>query len=214
VCAACLDALQRGRTIGLSGPAGIGKTTLGAAVIDQLGARRAFWFTFIPGLNDQLGSVLFALGYFLWQQSAPNLWGQLIADQGRLNPGVLLELLRVDLSALQAAPPVLCFDEVDLLRPAEVEVHAHITAFLGSLRGACACLFIGQRPLIEVDDHFELDGLDEAASQQVLIAAGIDLAPDDQRRLLAQTGGNPRLLDLFISLQRSGEAITDVLNRL
>jgi hypothetical protein len=71
--AACLDALQHGRTIGLSGPAGIGKTTLGAAVVDQLDARRTFWFTFIPGLNDQLGSVLFALGYFLWQQSAPNL---------------------------------------------------------------------------------------------------------------------------------------------
>ena len=216
--AACLSALQRGRSVGLSGPAGIGKTSLGAALASAgpLSPRRVFWFTFTPGLNDQLGSVLFALGFFLWQQGAANLWAQLSAEPGRLSPALLLGLLHEDVQTLSESPPLLCFDEVDLLRPDEVEAHAQVVAFLGSLRSApaCACLFIGQRPVIEVDDHFTLDGLDEAALPRYLAAAPIDLSLDDQRALLAQTDGNPRLLDLIVALHHSGEPIGEVLRRL
>jgi hypothetical protein len=219
----CRRALQQGRSVGLSGPAGIGKTTLGATLATsepysarRVDTRRVFWYTFIPGLNDQLGSVLFALGLFLWQQGAANLWAQLIAEPGRINPTLLLGLLREDLQTLSDTPPLLCFDEVDLLRPAEVEAHTQVVAFLGSLRGpeGCACLFIGQRPVIEVDEHYTLDGLTEAALQQYLVDAGIDLSPTDRQTLLIQTEGNPRLLDLVVALQRSGEPIDEVLQRL
>jgi tetratricopeptide (TPR) repeat protein len=219
----CRRALQQGRTVGLSGPAGIGKTTVGAALATtepfapRLGApRRVFWYTFIPGLNDQLGSVLFSLGFFLWQQGAANLWAQLIAEPGRINPALLSGLLREDLKTLSEAPPLLCFDEVDLLRTAEVEAHRQVAAFLGSLRGlpGCACLFIGQRPVIEVDEHYTLEGLNEAAVQQYFSAAGIEVSSADQQTLLIQTDGNPRLLDLIVALQRSGEAIDEVLSRL
>ncbi len=211
---ACLHALQSGRTVGLSGPAGVGKTTIGASLIDQMTARHTFWFTFIPGLNDHLGSVLFALGYFLWQQGAANLWGQLAADQGRINPTILTRLLHADLDALHPARPVLCFDEVDLLRPDEAESHALIVAFLGSLRGSCGCLFIGQRPLIEVDEQFALDGLSAPDVQQYLELAGITLTAEDRQHLIALTAGNPRLIGLLMSLHHSGESITAVLQRL
>ena len=214
----CRRALQQSRSVGLSGPAGIGKTTLGAALASAFyrDARRVFWYTFIPGLTDQLGSVLFALGLCLWQQGAPHLWAQLIAEPGRINPVLLLGLLREDLRTLSETPPLLCFDEVDLLRPTEVEDHAPVAAFLGSLHGlqGCVCLFIGQRPVIEVDEHYTLEGLDETAVQQYFSAAEIDLSPAERQTLLVQTDGNPRLLDLIMALQRGGEPIGEVLRRL
>ena len=197
----CRRALQAKRSVGLSGPAGIGKTTLGAAVVtaEPFAARRVFWYTFIPGLNDQLGSVLFSLGLFLWQQGAANLWAQLIAEPGRINPALLLGLLREDLKTLSETPPLLCFDEVDLLRPAEVEAHTQVVAFLGSLRSACACLFIGQRPVIEVDEHYALAGLDEVAVQQYLAAAEIDLlARAGAARLLHPVGAAILVEDIAV----------------
>ncbi|MBI5567964.1 MAG: ATP-binding protein [Chloroflexi bacterium] len=218
VYADCLRALQQNRSVGLSGPAGIGKTALGATLVtsDQLAPRKVFWFTIVPGLNDHLGSLLAALGYFLWQQSAAHLWGQLIADQGRLNLAVLQALLYQDLADLREVPPVLCFDEVDLLRPAEVEAHARFAAFLETLRGAhaCPCLFIGQRPLIEVDEQVTLDGLTATDLAQWLDGARSPLTPADLDQLAQHTNGNPRLIDLFVSLQRAGEPIELVVARL
>ena len=210
----CVTALEHGRTIGLSGPAGVGKTTLGAAVADRLTTRQVFWYTFVHGLNDHLGSLLFALGFFLWNRGAASLWGQLIADQGRINPTILAGLLRSDLAALQDVRLVLCFDEVDLLRPDEVESHAQVAGLIASLRDLCACLFIGQRPLLEVDEQVVVDGLDSSVVQHYLSSAGILLTVDDLRQLVDHTAGNPRLLDLFVSLHHAGEPITDLLQRL
>jgi tetratricopeptide (TPR) repeat protein len=126
----------------------------------------------------------------------------------------MLGLLRADLVALADSPPILCFDEVDLLRPAEVEAHAQIAGLLCSLRGVCACLFIGQQPLLEADRRLLLEGLDETAVGHYLAAAGVDLPEPDRRSLLGLTDGNPRLLELFVSLHRAGEPIPDVLPRL
>ncbi len=218
VYADCLRVLQQNRSVSLNGPAGIGKTALGAALAasDQLAPRKVFWYTIVPGLNDHLGSLLSALGYFLWQQSAAHLWGQLIADQGRLNLAVLQALLHQDLADLRDAPPVLCFDEVDLLRPAEVEAHARLVAFLETLRSAhaCPCLFIGQRPLIEVDEPVTLDGLAATDLAQWLDTSRMPLTPAELDHLTLHTSGNPRLIDRFVSLQRAGEPIETVVARL
>jgi hypothetical protein len=214
--AACLRALRQGRSIGLSGPAGIGKTALGATLAFALhsDARDIFWYTFIPGLNDQLDSLLFALGLFLRQHSAVNLWAQLIADQGKINLAVLPKLLHLDLQELSDSPPLLCFDDLDLLRPDAVEIHAQLITLLESLRHECPCLFSGQRPLIEVSEQYALDGFDVQAAAQQLAVAGIELTDDDVQQLVQHTGGNPRWLELFIGLHRAGEPIGEVLARL
>lgn len=94
--------------------------------------------------------MLFALAHFLRGQQASALWDQLVAEGGRVNRAIWPNLLRHDLRQLNPAP-VLCFDEVDLLRPDELQAHAQLLAALGHLRGECACLFIGQQPLVEVD---------------------------------------------------------------
>lgn len=213
---ACLRALKQGRSVGLSGPAGIGKTALAVALAssDLLASHKVFWYTFVPDLNDQLSSLLSALGFFLWQQSAPHLWGQLIADQGRLNLDVLPGLLRLDLENLRDAPPLLVFDEIDLLHPAEAEAHARVVAFLETLRGQCPCLFVGQQPVVEVDEQYPLGGLHTDGLAQLLAKSHLELSDKDLDQLVIHTGGNPRLVDLFFSLHRVGEPIGSVLSRL
>src|SRR4051794_17544737 len=59
--------LDEGKTVGLTGPGGIGKSSLGAAICDQWSSPAVFWYTLRPTLNDQVGSLLFALGHFLYR---------------------------------------------------------------------------------------------------------------------------------------------------
>ncbi|MBN1888583.1 MAG: tetratricopeptide repeat protein [Thermoflexales bacterium] len=216
----CLQALQGGQAVALLGPGGIGKTTLGAHLASQLAPRAVFWFTLRPGLNDQLSSLLFSLGYFLHGQGRSSLWLQLVASAGSLNPEAALSLIRYDMERPSpqpsptgggSKPPLFCFDEIDLLRPAVVEAHTQLLAFLESLRGLAPLLFISQQPGLEVDVQHTLAGLELGAVGQMLEQAGIQLAGGDLARLQDYTRGNPRLLELFIALHRSGECLETVL---
>ena len=109
----CLRALKQGRSIGLTGLGGVGKTVLGQHIATQ--TPPAFWFTFRLGLNDNFGTLIFALGSFLAGQGASALWSQLIADKGQVEMDKALGLVRYDLNHLASKRPVLCFDEVDQL---------------------------------------------------------------------------------------------------
>jgi tetratricopeptide (TPR) repeat protein len=207
-----VERLSQGKSVGLSGPGGIGKTALGAALAQRVAPQGAFWYTFTPGLNDQAGSLLFALAYFLHGQGASTLWLQLVADHSEVKPAVALNLLRHDLASLPATPRLLCFDEVDLLRPGEVEAHTQLAPLLEQLRGLVPLLLIGQKPLVETDSQLVLGGLAPPAVAHLLQQTGITLNANDLAQLHSYTGGNPRLLELFIalygSLQRSAASVT------
>ncbi len=92
-----------------------------------------------------------------------------------------------------------------------MEAHAQMLAFLESLRGLAPLLFIGQQPSLEVDVQHTLAGLELPAVGQMLEQADIQLAGGDLARLQDYTRGNPRLLELFITLHRSGECLEPVL---
>jgi len=145
---ACLQALRQGLSVSLVGSGGVGKTTLGATLAAELAPQPIFWLTLRPGLNDQVSSLLFSLGYFLHQQGASSLWLQLVAEGGKVDMRIAPGLLQHDFKRLNDAPALLCFDDIDLLRPAEVEEHARILAFLESLRGITPLLFMGQQRVI------------------------------------------------------------------
>ncbi|MBN1889229.1 MAG: tetratricopeptide repeat protein [Thermoflexales bacterium] len=211
VTAHCMRALQEGQTVALTGPGGVGKTTLGAHLVTVLAPQPAFWFTLRPGLNDHLSSLLFSLGYFLHTNGASSLWRQLVADVSQVKIEVAHGLSRHDLCQLH---PLLCFDEVDLLQPADIEAHAQLVSFLESLRGLSPLLLIGQQPLIEADLQRALDGLSSSAIDQMLAQAAIRLSAGDLARLQAYTHGSPRLIELFIALHRSGEPLADALQRI
>src|SRR5262249_7317727 len=97
----CLAALCMGQSVYLCGVSGIGKTTLAVALADRWPTPAVFWFTVRLTLNDQLTSLVFALGNFLHQQGASRLWLQLMANGGVFRDANLaLELTRADLAAL------------------------------------------------------------------------------------------------------------------
>jgi hypothetical protein len=204
---AALAALQAGKAVSLCGASGIGKTALGAAVAEQWPTPAVFWFTVRVTLNDQLTSLLFALGNFLHRQGASRLWLQLIANAGVMKDANLaLELARADLSEL-ATLPLLCFDEIDLLRPLDLEAetvpHTQFLAFIEGLQGHAPLLFMGQRTVLPSDLVFTLTRLSPTEMATWLRQAAIPFTPALLARMDAYTAGNPRLVALCLVLYQT-----------
>lgn len=214
LCQDALAALQAGKSVYLCGASGIGKTTVGVALTEQWSTPAVFWFTVRFSLNDQLTSLVFALGNFLHQQGVSRLWLQLIADGGVMKDANLaLELTRADLAEL-AVTPLLCFDEIDLLRPVDPEAetvqHTQFLAFIEGLQGHAPLLLMGQRNVLASDVVHTLARLSVAETADWLTEAGIPFTPAHLARLDSYTGGNPRLLALCLALCRTIQPISAV----
>jgi len=200
----CLTALQAIKSIYLCGASGIGKTALGTAVVDQWTTPAVFWFTVRVTLNDQLTSLLFALGNFLHHQGASRLWLQLIANAGVMKDANLaLELVRADLGELPLLP-LLCFDEIDLLRPLDMETetvsHTQFLAFIEGLQGYAPLLFMGQRTVLPTDQVYSLQRLAVDEMAEWLTSAQIPYTPAQLADMERYTAGNPRLVVLCLVL--------------
>lgn len=206
----CLAALRAGQSVALSGPGGVGKTTLGSVIAADWSVDAVFWYTIRPTLTDHLNSLLYSLGYFLHRQGASNLWQMLAAESGIGDKANLaLGLVREDLAQLPAAP-LLCFDELDRLRPMDVEntppAHRQLLEFVDSLRGLAPLLIMGQRAVVDTDVHHALSGLPEPELQRLLRNAHIPLTRQEAARLRQYTDGNPRLLRLLMALYQQNAA--------
>ena len=210
-----LTFLEEGKGVGLQGAGGIGKTTLGGWLAHQFAPQATFWYTFRPGLNDQLQTLLFHLAYFLYTHQISNLWQVLVTDQPETDK--VLDLLRHDLAQLPVRT-IFCFDEVDLLRPDDVTYHQPIIPFLESLQGQVPLILMGQKQLIPTDHTIVLTGLPRPVIADLLSRSNIVLDETSLARLHRDTQGNPRLLTLFIalyqSLQRANQPVDDALDRL
>lgn len=201
------NALEAKQSVYLCGVSGIGKSALGAALAEQWSTPAIFWFTVRLTLNDQLTSLLFALGNFMHRQGASRLWLQLIANGGIMQDANLaLELTRADLADLMLKP-LLCFDEIDLLRPQNVEKeliqHTQFLAFVEGLQGHAAILLMGQRPVLSTDTVYRLPPLSSAELMIWLADVNIEVTPDVLARFNAYTAGNPRLVALCLALFRT-----------
>lgn len=216
VLAMVLEAVQSRRSVSLSGPSGIGKTTLGTVVAHRWSllpgeapASRVFWYTLRNGFNDQLASLLFALSYFLHNLGAFSTWRQLVADRGIPNLERVLALLRHDLTHLNTAPPLICIDEVDALQD-EIGDHVQIAHLLEALTALCPVLLIGQRIILDTQEQIRLTGLSEPELGQLIClpppgSAAPVLSTEQQQQLYRFTRGNPSLILLFATLVRNGD---------
>ena len=201
-----VDLLARNQTVALSGPGGVGKTSLAAMVIERLGKRPVFWYTLRPGLNDGVSSLLFALGAFLHDHGALNLWQYLVTSNGVMNDlNLAAGLLRQDLGSLSQHMPILCFDDMERVSTGALELlppaHAQLLDLIDGLRGFASVLLISQRPALASDRQVELNGLSTADLIQLWNTSGRALSVEAAERLHSYTGGNPRLLTLMLALQ-------------
>jgi tetratricopeptide (TPR) repeat protein len=158
--------------------------------------------------------MVFAVAHFLNMHMRSSLWMQLMANDGGIGPlEQALGLLRADLLALPKQP-LLCIDEVDLLRTSDNEprqaAHIQVLEFLESLRGLASLLLIGQRVAIDTSSLLELKSLEDKEVLRLLSAAGLKVDEDNLQQLVQTTEGNPRLLELSIALIRSGVVINDL----
>ncbi len=211
------EALARGRSIALNGPGGIGKTSIGATAVERLSNHPAFWFTLRPGFNDGANSLFFALGSFLHEQGASNLWQFLVTANGNIQDlNLAAGLLRQDLTLLAEHSPILCFDDLEHLFTGNLglvtSAHAQLLELIEGLRGTTPILLISQRTLPVSDLHLELTGLSVADVMRLWRAAGRDLSSAEAERLHAYTGGNPRLLTLMLMFQSEAETDLDIPN--
>lgn len=208
----CLNDLQSGQSVALSGMGGSGKTTLAAAIVNQWDGS-AFWYTIRPTLNDQADSLIFSLGAFLQQQGASTLWQQLVADGGTISSyDLALAAVRSDLSHLPN--PLLCIDEMDSLTSSDDFVqpqHVQMREFIDGLRQSAALLVAGQQHVLYLDRHYQLSNL--SLPQQILFfeQRSIQLTAPEQQQLHEYTGGNPRLLQLCAALAQMGMPVATML---
>jgi tetratricopeptide (TPR) repeat protein len=215
--------LDEGHVVHLVGGGGLGKTSLGAHLAAHWRKGAVFWYTFRPSLTDHLDQLLFTLAYFFHQQGASALWLHLNANPQENNLLSALAILRQHFLDLRAAPPLLCFDEVDLLLANDLrdsQEHERLRAFLDALaqavRAGAPLLLIGQKVLLEpqADCLITLAPLTAPDLTLFLKSARVALDAAGQERLLRVTRGNPLLLRLFLALHQRGATLADTLKAL
>jgi len=219
-------ALRDGQLVALVGGSGMGKSSLGAALAQHWRGHvggtpePVFWYTFRRTLTDQLSALLFALAYFLKQQGESGLWAQIALHPDGLPPDHAMALIRESLHQLHPRPVLLCFDEVDVLLPQDLQdnaAHAQLRAFLEDLaqapRNGSALLLMGQRLLIapEPAHLFELTPFDRSALDAWLAQQNLTLEVSQRGHLLAFTRGNPLLIQLFMALWQREPKAADAL---
>jgi tetratricopeptide (TPR) repeat protein len=213
-----VKALHAGQTVALSGPGGVGKSSLAAAALDQPGQRAIFWYTLRPGFNDGVSSLLVALGAFLHEQGAPHLWPYLAAANGAVGDlNLAAALLRQDLATLAERPPILCFDDLEHLSTGGLApptpAHIQLLDLIEGLHGSTPLLLISQRPVAVSDVQLELSGLAIDDLRALWAAAGHLLEQAEAERIHAYTGGNPRLLTLLLALWQNNDEAPSLLEQ-
>lgn len=205
----------------IGGAAGVGKTMLGAQIATQQTQRRVFWHTFHRGLNDNLESVIWALGGFLAASGDDTLQRFLDLNIEKLKDGGyrLSEAINLLIHSLEQGFYLLCFDDFQVADEDE-KINSLFEIFNERLQKTKALLMSRRRPRFADAlglDYEPLAGLNKEDAEALLDKGAIHLSPELFAKLYDQTLGNPKLLELFITwmenrMWRSDE-VSEFINR-
>lgn len=210
------EALQQGRSVSLSGPMGIGKTTVATAIRATWNSQdktTVFWYTLRLNVTDSLSGLLFALAAFFYRLDTFHLWRQLVAAPDALqNVNTALAYIQADVEGATKRPLLFCFDELDLLgSPYErLPSQRALLELITGLSHSAPCLLIGQSSLIDTPLHSQLSGLSLDDAHALAQARAITLPERTMRALLQWSEGNARVLSMIFTLVQGGEAIDDL----
>ena len=187
----------------IGGTAGVGKTMLGAQMAIQQPQRRAFWHTFHRSLNDNLESVIWALGGFLTASGDDTLqrFLDLNIEKLREEGYQLSEALNLLIYSLEQGLYLLCFDDFQVADEDE-KINSLFAIFHDRLQNTKVMVMSRQAPHFADAlglDYEPLAGLNEEDAKALLNRDGIHLSPELFAKVYDQTLGNPKLLELFIT---------------
>jgi tetratricopeptide (TPR) repeat protein len=189
------------RCVTLAGLAGMGKSTLAAALARDYD-RPAFWLTLTTGVTASADAVARQLALFLFAYGQERV--EPILRERRDAPLSLAQKISLIGAGLQAQPALLCFDDAHLVANDEavMQLLRHLTAATPA-----HVLFISREevPLPNVA-ALRLDGLKFAAAQALMISLGADLDAALADRLWRKTAGSPMLIRLAIGQLRGNAA--------
>ena len=205
----------------IGGTAGVGKTMLGSQIVAQQPQRRVFWHTFHRGLNDNLESVIWALGGFLAAsgdgalQRFLDLNIEKLKEEGyRLN-----EAINLLTYSLEQGSYLLCFDDFQVADEDE-KINSLFEIFNDRLRNTRTMVMSRRSPRFADAiglDYEPLAGLNEEDARALLNRADIHLGAELFAKLYEQIQGNPKLLELFITWMENrvwrSDEVSEFINR-
>lgn len=188
-------ALQR--CVALVGMAGVGKSTLAAALARDY-EQPVCWLTLTTGVTASADAVARQLALFLFAHGQTRL--EPLLRERRDAPLSLAQKISLIGAGLQAQPALLCFDDAHLVLNDEavLQLLRHLTAATPA-----QVLFISREelPLPNVVT-LRLTGLKFATAQALMISLGADLDAALADRLWQKTAGSPMLIRLAIGQMR------------
>ena len=204
--------LEKREAVYLSGPSGMGKTSLGQEIVRrwwQKTGHPPFLFTVRDGVSDNALSFFHQIGRYLQQQTGRSQLWQQLAVSTESHHTFLWELLCSDLSLL-SQPLLLCCDEIDLLQEGQ-EQQAVLLHLCEGLSERVATLFMGQRHLLSVPHPFVVPAFSAEQMEQLWRKNRFPpLTSAEQARILTVTQGRPAILILLGSLLQQGQSLSEL----